>query len=171
MISKKIYVVTVASCISILAITDFVSIVFGNYFLGNHIDQNAIKYILLFFIPVMELSYTKKFPLEVVGWITSSVIYMIFLFNITHWFQTSTLNIITIIAFVTLLLIFTKNHTDHKKIRYFNLLFQVFFFTRVIVILSKPNEVLWWIDQFICFAVLMVSVVYLSTYIKNRFVE
>ncbi|MEP0262698.1 hypothetical protein [Dokdonia sp.] len=168
MISKKIYVPVVAGIISLLAITDFMSIVFGNYFLNTHIDQTFIKYVLLFFIPIMEVSYTKKFALEIVGWITSFAIYICILFNTMHWFD---IRPYVIIALIVLLIIFIKNHIDRKRLRYLNLLFQLFFFIRIIIILSKPSEVLWWVDQSICFAILMASIMYLTLYIKNQSIE
>jgi len=147
---------------------DFIAIVFSNYTLSQQIHKNFIKYVLLFFIPIMEVSYTKKFAIEIIGWVASGVICISFFFNTLRWFDTKPY---IFIAFVILFFIFLNNHIYSKKIKYLNLLFQLFFFNRIILILSKHNEVLWWIDQTICFAVFIVSIVYLIKYIKNNLIE
>lgn len=164
MISKKIYVTIVAIIISIIAIADFLAIVFDYYYLSQQIDKNFIKHVLLLFIPIMEVSYTKKFSIEIIGWIASLSAFMLLDLSTLQWFNT---NPFFITALIILFAIFLYNHIHSKNIKYLNLLFQLFFFNRIIIILNKHYEILWWIDQAICFSILIVSIVYFINYIKK----
>jgi hypothetical protein len=163
--SRKLYYTLISIAFGIISIPTVLSIVFQERILTDYIDRTFIKTILIFFISIVEASYIKKTIPKVIGWIIPFVLFVGIQFRIMHWPLGN--EMITGAGLVLLINLMTMALIERNKGLIHYLLF-LFLLQRLIIILTPPNESLWWIDVGISFVITLVGIGYILNITREK---
>ncbi|MEZ4805203.1 MAG: hypothetical protein R2852_06905 [Bacteroidia bacterium] len=163
--NKKLYYILITIAFGIISIPTVLSIVVQEIILTDYIDRNFLKTVLIFFICFVEASYMKRTYPKLIGWVFSIVLLVGILFKIMLWPWSSEM---IIFSGVVILINLTTAAIIEKKKEILPYLLYSFILQRLLIILIPANELLWWIDVIICFAVTLVGIGTVSKFIPKK---
>lgn len=153
--NKKLYYILITLAFGLISIPAIVNIAFQHRIISNFTNSAIAKTVLIFLICIMEASFIKKHISKIIGWVFSFVLLIAILFKIMHLPLASELIRVSGLAILTNLIIAAIIEKNKGLIHF--LLF-VFIFQRLLIILLTLNEILWWIDIIVCFAITLVGI-------------
>ena len=156
--NKRLYYILITIAFGVVSIPTVLSMILKEAILINYIDKALIKTILIFFIGIVEASYILRTLPKILGWVFLFILFIGIQFRIMHWPWGKELIIGAGLAVLTNLTVLAIAEKNKGLINY--LLF-VFVLERIAIILLPPNELLWWVDVIICFAITLVGIRYL----------
>jgi hypothetical protein len=121
--SKKLYLTIITILFALISIQTVLSIIFQQPIATNYIDATKLKVILIFLICFVEASFIEKKASRIIGG---------YLFPI--------------ISGLAILINLTLSSIKEKNKELINYLLFSFVCLRLIIFLTKYNEILWWFD-------------------------
>jgi hypothetical protein len=142
--SKKLYLTIITILFALISIQTVLSIIFQQPIATNYIDATKLKVILIFLICFVEASFIEKKASRIIGGYLFPIILLIgVLFRILHWPFGKEMIIISGLA---ILINLTLSSIKEKNKELINYLLFSFVCLRLIIFLTKYNEILWWFD-------------------------
>lgn len=151
--SKKLYYIIITIAFAIVSISTLLTII-SNDLIPN-INSNLCKTFLVFFICGHEINYIKNKVANIIGWFFLVLLFIGLQFRIMHW-PFGIEMIITSGVVITATLVLSSIIEKNKEVIHFFLF--AFVAQRLVIILTPPNKILWWIDVILGLSILILGI-------------
>lgn len=159
MIDKKLYYLILTLLFFIISVPSILSIIIQRNVSLPYINSTFIKLLLIIAISIMGPSYANQKITKLVGWMFSFSLLIGIQFKIMHWPGAKGILILSGSIILVNLVLSSLTQKDKEIINY---LLYLFIFFRLLIILIRHNQFLWWMDQIICFLVTIAGLFYLG---------
>lgn len=162
--NRTLYYVLITITFGFISIPTVLGIIFQEAILTIYINS-FIKTILIFFISIIEATFIKRTFHRMIGLIIPFVLFVGIQFKIMHWPMG---DIIIIVAGVVLLINLMAMALIEKNKGPMHVLLFLFILQRLLIILTPPNQFLWWIDVVIAFGIALLGIRYILNQLRVK---